>query len=173
MKTAPNSTIPIDNDIQSCSFRNLSLSFLKWYEKYFHSTVESCWHTNWVGTLGRPDSQALFWLSASDHLHLSEFHQPWKYSEGKSKISFCVVINNNMIEFSLICSVPSVYIMFPWELSLYVHFTASLKNAVIKQTWYLAVKWGNSYGISEDRELNEKKNSQPHFGSLSCSCQSK
>lgn len=78
-----------------------------------------------------------------------------------------------MIEFYLICSVPSVYIMFPWELSLYVHFTASLKNAVIKQTWYLAVKWGNSYGISEDRELNEKKNSRPHFGSLSCPCQSK
>lgn len=78
-----------------------------------------------------------------------------------------------MIKFSLICSVPSVYIMFPWELSLYVHFTASPKNAVIKQTWYLAVKWGNSCGISGDRELNEKKNNQPHFGSLSCSCQSK
>lgn len=78
-----------------------------------------------------------------------------------------------MIKFSLMCSVLSVYIMFPWELSLYVHFTVSPKKAVIKQTWYLAVKWGNSYGISEDRELNEKKNSQPHLGSLSCSCQSK
>lgn len=33
-------------------------------------------------------------------------------------------------------------------------FTVSQKKAVIRQTWYLAVKWGNSYGISEDRELD-------------------
>lgn len=55
-------------------------------------------------------------------------------SEGKIKISFFVITHDNMIDFSLICSLLSVYIMFLWKLSLRVHFTISPKNAVIRQT---------------------------------------
>lgn len=59
-----------------------------------------------------------------------------------------------MIKFSLIWKCLRVCIMFPWEHSPYIFFTISPKNAVIRQTWSLAVKWGNGDGISEDRELN-------------------
>lgn len=84
--------------------------------------------------MGQPDSQAFCLARMPYDLLLSSFHQPWQYSEEKSKMSSFAVINNNMIIFSQICSVISDYVMFPWELSLYVYFTISPKKAVRRRT---------------------------------------